>query len=107
MSLPAPILKLRDHIVAVAATLACAHAIGLIQLHPGVPHGALLAAGSAGQGIGLALCALAYAIMITLLYRRRLVAGPLYRCGATRPYRDYAKPYQQGTSSLLDSWHYR
>ena len=107
MSLHAHILKLRDHIVAIAATLACAHAIGLIQLHPVVLHGALLAAGLTGQGTGLALSALVYAIILTLLYRRRLVVGPLYRCGATRPHRDYARPYQRGTSPLLDSWHYR
>lgn len=107
MSFHANILRLRDHMIAVAATLACAHGIGLIELHPAIPQGSLLADGLAGQAVGLALSALAYAIIVTLLYRRRLVAGPLYRCGETRPHGDYARPYQRGTSTLLDSWHYR
>lgn len=107
MSFHANILKLRDHIAAMAASLACAHGIGLIDLHPAIPQGSLLADGLAGQVVGLALSALAYAIIATLLYRHRLVRGPLYRCGETRPHRDYAQPYQKGTSSLLDSWHYR
>jgi hypothetical protein len=107
MSLDPHILRLRDYAAAIAAALACAHGIGLVELTPIVPQGALLASGLAGQGIGLAVCAFVYAIVLTALYRRRLVAGPLYRCGATRPREDYAKPYQPGTSRLLEGWHYR
>lgn len=107
MRFDAHILRLRDHAVAISAALACAHAIGLVELARMVPQCARLADSLAGQGIGLGLCALVYAIVLTPLYRRRLVAGPLYRCGATRPYLDYAKRYQPGTSRLLDSWHYR
>ncbi|WP_017670053.1 hypothetical protein [Blastomonas sp. AAP53] len=107
MSPDSHIFRLRDHAIAILAALACAHAIGLVELSRSIPHGALLAAGTAEQGIGLALCTLAHALVLTWLYRRRMKPGPLYRCGATRPYRDYAKPYQRGTSQLLEGWHYR
>lgn len=105
--LEANIIRLRDQIAAIAAAFACAHAVGLIDLSHRLPQGALLGGGPAGRWIGLALCALVYAIVLTWLYRRRLVAGPLYRCGATRPHEDYGKPYRPGTSQLLEGWHYR
>lgn len=107
MSLCSTLLRMRDHLAALAAAMLCAHAIGLIRLSDFVPHGSLLIEGRAGQLIGVALCALAHAIVLTALYRRRLVAGPLYRCGETRPADAYGRPYRQGTSRLLESWHYR
>lgn len=107
MTWTATLLKLRDHLAAMVASVLCAHAIGLIRLSDLVPQGTLLIDGRAGQLIGVALCALVHAIVLTLLYRRRLVAGPLYRCGETRPLHAYGQPYRPGTSSLLESWHYR
>lgn len=101
------LLKMRDHLAALAAAVLCAHAIGLVRLLDSLPQGTLLIEGRAGQLTGVALCALVHAIVLTALYRRRLVAGPLYRCGETRPVDAYGKPYRPGTSRLLESWHYR
>ena len=107
MSWSFALLRMRDHLAALSAAVLCAHAIGLIHLSGHVPQGSLLIAGRAGQLAGVALCALVHAIVLTALYRRRLVAGPLYRCGETRPLHAYGQPYRPGTSSLLESWHYR
>lgn len=107
MILPVTLLRMRDHLAALAAAVLCAHAIGLVCLSDFIPHGSLLIEGHAGQLIGVALCALAHAIVLTALYRRRLIAGPLYRCGETRPPDAYGQPYRPGTSRLLESWHYR
>ncbi len=101
------LLRIRDHLAALAAAISCAQAIGLVCLFDGLPHGTLLIEGRAGQLLGVALCALAHAIVLAALYRRRLVAGPLYRCGETRPAETFDTPYRPGTSSLLESWHYR
>ena len=99
--------RMRDHLAALAAAMLCAHAIGLVHLSGYVPQGTLLIDGRAGQLAGVALCAFVHAIVLTALYRRRLVAGPLYRCGETRPTDAFGKPYRPGTSRLLESWHYR
>lgn len=107
MFLSFTLLRIRDHLAALAAAMLCAHAVGLVRLADFIPQGSLLIDGRAGQLGGVALCALVHAIILTGLYRRRLVAGPLYRCGETRPADDYGKPYRPGTSSLLQSWHYR
>lgn len=107
MNLILALLKIRDHLAALAVSLLCAHAIGLIRLAEFLPQGELLIAGRPGQAVGVAVCALVHAILLHLLYRRRLVAGPLYRCGETRPADAYGKPYRPGTSTLLESWHYR
>jgi hypothetical protein len=101
------LLRLRDHLAALAASIACAHVIGLVRLVPLLPQADLLIAGRPGQLIGVALSALVHALVLSLLYRRRLVAGPLYRCGATRAAEDYGRPYRPGTSTLLQGWHYR
>ena len=107
MFLSFTLLRMRDHLAALAAAMLCAHAIGLIRLSDFIPHGSLLIEGRVGQLTGVALCALVHAFVLTGLYRRRLVAGPLYRCGETRPADAYGKPYRPGTSRLLESWHYR
>lgn len=101
------LLRMRDHLAALAAAVLCAHSIGLVRLLDFLPQGSLLIEGRAGQLTGVALCALVHAIVLTALYRRRLVAGPLYRCGETRPLQAYGQPYRPGTSRLLESWHYR
>lgn len=100
-------LRMRDHLAALAVSVLFAQAIGLIRIVDLAPHGALLVEGRAGQLAGVALCALGHALVLTSLHRRRLSAGPLYRCGETRPPHAYGKPYRSGTSSLLESWHYR
>ena len=107
MSLCSTLLRMRDHLAALAVAILCAHAIGLVRLSDFVPRGSLLIEGRAGQLIGVALCALAHAIVLTALNRRRLVAGPLYRCGETRPPDASDQQYRPGTSRLLESWHYR
>lgn len=103
----APMLKVRDHLTALLATLACAHVIGLISVAGFLPHGSITLDRPSGQILGAVLCGLVHAIVLTLLYRRRLVAGPLYRCGESRPAADYGKRYEPGTDRILDSWHYR
>ncbi|PXW67620.1 hypothetical protein C7451_12617 [Blastomonas natatoria] len=107
MRLALTLLKVRDHVAALGASLLCAQAAGLIWVVPFLRKGELLIDGRAGQLVALALCALVYAVLLHLLYRRRLVAGPLYRCGETRPPGAYGKPYHTGSSTLLESWHYR
>lgn len=103
----AKILKVRDHLTAVLATLASAHIIGLIELVGWLPRGTLALSHVSGQLLGAALCGVVYAIVITLLCRRRLVAGPLYRCGETRPAQDYGRAFHAGEHRLLDGWQYR
>lgn len=99
--------KIRDHLAAVLAALAAAHAIGLIDIAGYLPQGALALDRLPAQIIGVALCGLVYAIVITTLVRRRLVKGPLYRCAETRPAQDYGKAYHPASKRLLESWQYR
>lgn len=101
------LLILHDHLAAALATLASAHVIGLISLSGALPQGTRALDPFAGYVIGTALCGLVYALVATLLYRRRLVAGPLYRCGQSRPADAYRTPYEPGTVRLLEGWQYR
>jgi hypothetical protein len=101
------LLKIRDHLAAALAALACAHAIGLLDLSAVLPRGVLALPGLPGQVIGAAVCGLVYAFAVTLLYRRRLVAGPLYRCGATRPAHFHEHTFKPGGQRLLEGWQYR
>ncbi len=102
--------KARDHLAAMLATLACAHIVGLLGLAGAarfLPHGVIALDPVSGQLIGAAMCGLTYALVLTWLVRRRLVAGPLYRCGESRPDADYGKSFAPGESRLLDGWQYR
>ncbi len=101
------ILKARDHLAALLAALACGHVIGLIDLLGALPSGAIALDRLSGQMIGAVLCCLVYAIVLTMLYRRRLVSGPLYRCGETRPVTDHGRRFEPGPARLLDGWQYR
>jgi len=101
------ILKWRDHAVAVLVALASAHGIGLVDLASWLPRSSLSINGLPGVLMGAALCGLAYVLVLGMLYRRRLVTGPLYRCGETRPKSNFGKCYQPGDTRLLDSWQYR
>lgn len=107
MTRMAHILRWRDHAAAVLAALATAHAIGLVELAGWVPHGQLAPGGPFRVLLGAAVCGIVYALVVGLLYRRRLVAGPLYRCGETRPAEDFGKPYHPSGDRLLESWQYR
>lgn len=101
------ILKARDHLAALLAALVCGHVIGLIDLAGALPRGVMALDRFSGQIIGAAMCGLVYAIVLTTLYRRRLVSGPLYRCGETRPVTDYGRRFESGSVKLLDGWQYR
>ncbi|WP_430386581.1 hypothetical protein [Blastomonas fulva] len=104
------LLRVRDHLAAMLATLVCAHTIGLVDLAGlarMLPHGVIGLDKGTGQLIGAALCGLTYALVLTWQLRRRLVAGPLYRCGESRPDADYGKSFAPGDSRLLDGWQYR
>lgn len=100
-------LMIRDHLAALLAAMACAHIIGLVSLAGFLPRDFLALDRFSGQLVDAALCLLVYASMLAALYRRRLVTGPLYRCGETRPVTDYGKQFEPGPVRLLDSWQYR
>lgn len=99
-------LKLRDHLTALLGALALAHIIGLADRAGYLPYGVVGLDPVAGQMIAMASCVLVYALAASWLYRRRLVAGPLYRCGASRPAGDYGTRFEPGRDRLLDGWHY-
>lgn len=103
----ANILRSRDHLTAMLAALAAAYATGPSGLADWWPQGLLSPDRLPGQAIGTGICVLVYALIATWLSRRRLVTGPLYRCGASRPARDYGKRFEPGRARLLESWHYR
>lgn len=103
----ASLLKIRDHAIAVLLAVAAWHVVGLIDVVGFLPHATVALDRLSGQAIGMALCGLVYAIVITALARRRVVAGPLYRCGETRPASDHGKSFAHGSGRLLDSWQYR
>ncbi|WP_373488336.1 hypothetical protein [Blastomonas sp.] len=100
------IISWRDHALAGTATLATAHAIGLIETFDWLPQGMTAITGLAGLMLAAAACGLVYALVLGLLYRRRLVAGPLYRCGESRPAEAYDKPYEANGDRLFDHWQY-
>ncbi|MDM7955091.1 hypothetical protein [Blastomonas sp.] len=99
--------RLRDHLAALLAALASAYAIGLADLAGYLPQGVAALDRPSGQIIGTAVCLLVYALVLTWACRRRLVAGPLYHCGESRPARDYGSRYEPGPDRLLEGWQYR
>jgi hypothetical protein len=101
------LFSVREHCGALLAALAAAHAIGLVEMSALVPRAMLAGAMPTGQLIGTAVCAMVYVIVLAWLHRRRLVPGPLYRCGETRPPEAYGKAYIPGTTRLLEGWQYR
>lgn len=102
----ASLLKLRDRLVALLAAFGVAGATGFADLTDNLPKDELIHGQPLEQVVGMALGAIAYAIMMTWLYRKRLVKGPLFRCGESRPASDYGTRFEPGGVRLLDGWHY-
>lgn len=107
MTRHARLLKWHDHAAALLAALLIAHVIGLIELASWLPQGALAMHGLRGQMIAVGVCVLSHLVLLAAMRRRRIVKGPLYRCGETRPLGDLGAPYQSTGERLLDGWQYR
>lgn len=99
--------KFRDHLAALLAALACGHVIGLVDVFGVLPDGVMALDRLSGRLIDAALCALVYGIVLTVMHRQRVVSGPLYRCGESRPVADYSRRFETGSVRLLDGWQYR
>lgn len=107
MTRPVKLLKWHDHAAALLAALVVAHVIGLIEFASWLPQGSVTLDGLRGQMIAAAVCVLSYLVLLAAMRRRRIVKGPLYRCGETRPVGDLGASYQSTGDRLLDGWQYR